>query len=169
MGKIKRRRRRKVLEGPGPKLPAPPPSSRGAPYGTSEVTTERWLEVTEVPRDRQDETSGAMAAPTVAGEEPRGGASSGKSPQQEGRPGTGASSGENSQQREAPGKRRLRRKRLEEPGPRLPAQPPSSRGAPHGANKVMAEKRLAFTKAPRDRQDKTPEATAVSIGPGESL
>ena len=86
MGKIERRLRRKVLEDPGPKTPAPPPSSRGAPYGASEVTTERRLEVTKAPRDRQDETSGAMAALTVAGEEPVAGASGGKSSQQQGLP-----------------------------------------------------------------------------------
>ena len=150
-----------MLEDPGPKLPAPPPSSRGAPYGASEITTERRLEVTKAPRDRQDETSGAMAALTVAGKEPGAGASSSKSPQQQGRPGTGASSGENSQPLEAHGEMRLRRKVLEEPGPMLSAPPPSSRGAPHGVNEVTAGK------APRDRQDKTPGAMAVLIGDGE--
>ena len=63
--------------------------------------------------------------------------------------------------------RRLRRKVLEDPGPRIPAQPPSSRGAPHGAREVTAKKRLSVTKAPRDRQDKTPGAMAVLIGDGE--
>ena len=79
MGKRERRLRRKVLEDPGPKLLAPPPSSRGPPNGTSKVTAERRLEVTEAPRDRQNETSGAMAALTVAGEEPGAGAPGGLS------------------------------------------------------------------------------------------
>ena len=70
MGKIERRLRRKVLEDPGPKPPAPPPSSRGAPNGDSEVIAERRVTVTEAPKDRQDETSGATAAPSGAGEEP---------------------------------------------------------------------------------------------------
>ena len=109
-----------------------------------------------------------MVALTGAGEEPGEGASSGKSPQQQRLPGTGASSGENFQPLEAPEKRRLRRKVMEEPGARLSAPPPSSRGAPHGANEVTAEKRLAITEAPRDRQDKTPGATAVLIVAGES-
>ena len=86
MGKIERRLRRKVLEDPGPKQPAPPPSLRGAPYRASEVTAERRLAVTEASRDRQDEISGAMAALTVAGEEPGVGASGGKSSQQQGLP-----------------------------------------------------------------------------------
>ena len=81
MGKIEKR---KGLEDPGLKLPAPPPpSARGASYGASEVTAERWRAVTEAPRDRQEETSGAMAAHTGTGEEL-------------GLPGTDASSGENS-------------------------------------------------------------------------
>ena len=43
MVKIERRLRRKMLEDPGPKSPAPPPSSGGAPYSTSEVTAENRL------------------------------------------------------------------------------------------------------------------------------
>ena len=56
---------------------------------------------------------------------------------------------------------------MEEPGPGLSAPPPSSRGAPHGANEVTAEKRLAVTEKTRDRQDKTPGATAATIVAGE--
>ena len=56
MGKTERRLRRKVREDPGTEIPAPPPPSRGALYGASAVTTERRLEVTEAPRDRQGET-----------------------------------------------------------------------------------------------------------------
>ena len=90
-GKIERRLRRKVLEDPGPKLPAPPPSLRGAPNRASEVTAERLLAGTGAPRDRRDKTPGATAALTVVGEEPGG----------------GASLGQGSQQQEAPKKRRL--------------------------------------------------------------
>ena len=53
MGKRERRLWRKVLEDPGPKLLAPPPSSRGTPNRDSEVTAERRLAVTEAPRERQ--------------------------------------------------------------------------------------------------------------------
>ena len=78
-----------------------------------------------------------------------------------------ASSGGNSQPLEAPRKRRLRRKVLEVPGPRLPEPPPSLRGAPHGAREVTTEKRLVVIEAPRDWHDKTPRAMAVLIVAGE--
>ena len=77
------------MEDPGPRSPAPLPSSRGAPYGASEVTVENQLAITEAPRDRQDKISGPKTALTGTGEEP----------------GARASSGENLQQQEPPGKR----------------------------------------------------------------
>ena len=93
------------MEDPGPRSPAPPPPSGGAPYGASEVTAENRLAVTEAPRDRQDKISGATAALVVAGEEPGARASSGKSLQQQGPPGTGAYSNKCVQQQGPPGTR----------------------------------------------------------------
>ena len=90
MVKIERRLRRKILEDLGPRPPAPPPSSRGAPYGANEVTAENLLAVTEELRDRQDKIPGATAALYVAEEELRARASSGKSLQQQEPPGTRA-------------------------------------------------------------------------------
>ena len=108
MVKIERRPRRKMLEDPGPRSPAPPPSSRGTPYGASEVTAESRLVVTEALRNRQDKISGATAALGVAGEEPGARAPSGESLQQQGPPGTGASSKESPQQQGPPGTRAFR-------------------------------------------------------------
>ena len=98
MGKIEGRLLRKMLEDPRPRSPAPPLSSRGAPDGASEATVESQLEVTEVPRDRQDKILGATAVPKVAEEEPGARASRGESLQQQGPPGTRVSSGEHLQQ-----------------------------------------------------------------------
>ena len=74
MGKIERGLRRKVLEDPGPKLPAPPPSLRGASYGVREVTAENLLAATGELRDRQDKlsraTAGLIGAVKEAGEGP---------------------------------------------------------------------------------------------------
>ena len=63
--------------------------------------------------------------------------------------------------------RRLRRKMLEDPGPRSPATPPPPRGTPYGVRGVNAESRLAITEAPRDRQDQISRATAALVGAGE--
>ena len=41
MGKRERRLWRKMLEDPGPRSPAPPRSSKGAPYGARKVRTEK--------------------------------------------------------------------------------------------------------------------------------
>ena len=65
MGKRERGLRRKELEDPEPRVPAPSPSSRGAPNKAREVTAERLLVGTDALRDWQDETTGAME-----GEEP---------------------------------------------------------------------------------------------------
>ena len=78
--KIETKLRRKVLEDPGPRLPAPPSSSRGAPYGAKEATAENRLAATEALRDRQNKISGAMAALIRAEEEPGARTSSGESP-----------------------------------------------------------------------------------------
>ena len=91
MVKIERRSRRKMLEDPGLRAPAPPPSSRGTPYGASEVTAGSRLAITEALRNRQDKISGATAALCVAGEEPGARASSGECLQQQGPPGRRAS------------------------------------------------------------------------------
>ena len=85
---MERRLRGKVLEDPGPKIPTPPPSLRGASYKSCEVTAERQRAVTEVPKDRQDKIAKFMAALTGAGEEPGTGASSSKGAQQQGMQGT---------------------------------------------------------------------------------
>ena len=66
MVKIERKLMRKIHEDPGPRPPAPPPSSRGASCGASEVTSENLLAATEELRDRQDKLSGATAALIVA-------------------------------------------------------------------------------------------------------
>ena len=176
MGKTERRLRRKRVEDPSPRSPAPPPSLREPPYGAREGTAESRLAITEAPRDRQDKISGATAALVVAGEEPGARASSGKSLQQQGPPGTGASKGESLQQRGPPrtgassgksiqqqgpprkgafsGESFQQRKMIEDPGLRSPAPPPSLRGAPHGASKATGESRIEVTEAPRGRQDK---------------
>ena len=88
MGKRERRLRRKELEDPGSRLPAPPPPSRGAPHRDREVTAEERLAVTEALRDRQDKTTGFMAALTETGEEPGTRASSSEGAQQQGMRGT---------------------------------------------------------------------------------
>ena len=93
------------MEDPVPKSPAPLPSSRGAPYGASEVTVENQLAITEAPRDRQDKISGAATALTGAGEEPGARASSGENPLHQGLQGTGESSGKNVQRQGQPGTR----------------------------------------------------------------
>ena len=69
--KVKKERKlqRKMMEDHGPRLPAPPPSLREAPYGASEVSAENRISVTEALRDRQDKISEATAAPIGAGEE----------------------------------------------------------------------------------------------------
>ena len=106
-----------MLEDPGPRSPAPPPSSGAAPYGSSEVTAENRLAITEAPRDRQDKISGATAALVVAGEEPGARASSGKSLHQQEPPGTGASKGESLQQRGPPGTGASKGESLQQRGP----------------------------------------------------
>ena len=93
------------MEDPDPRSPAPLPSSRGAPYGTSEVTGENRLAITEAARDRQNKISGATTAFTGAGEEPGARASSGEIPQHQGPQGTGESSGKNVQRQGQPGTR----------------------------------------------------------------
>ena len=93
MGKTERRLRRKRVEDPSPRSPAPPPPSGGAPYGASEVTAENRLAVTEAPRDRQDKISGPKTALTGTGEEPGARASSGENLPQREPSGTRASSG----------------------------------------------------------------------------
>ena len=96
--KIKRSRRRKMRENTGPRLPVPHPPPRRAPYGASEANAENRLGVTKESKDRQDKIAGATAAPIMAEEAPRMGASSGGSSQQQGLPETGASSGGSSKQ-----------------------------------------------------------------------
>ena len=66
-----------------PKPTIQPLFSKGTLNGASKVTTEGRLAVTEATRDRQDETSGAMVAFAIAGEEPGAGASSGQGSQQQ--------------------------------------------------------------------------------------
>ena len=56
MAKIKRRLQRKMLKTPGPKLPAPPPSSKGAPNKTSKVTVSSGRKVPRsIARKRQED------------------------------------------------------------------------------------------------------------------
>ena len=56
MVKIERKLRRKVLEDPGLRLSAPPPSLRGALYRASKATAENRIAVTEKLRDPRRES-----------------------------------------------------------------------------------------------------------------
>ena len=66
MVKLERKLTRKILEDPGLKPPAPPPSSRETSYGVREVTTENLLAAAGELKDRQDKLSRATAALIVA-------------------------------------------------------------------------------------------------------
>ena len=83
----------KRLEDPGPRPPAPPPSSKRTQEGASEVTAESQVAVTEEPKDWQDKISGATTVHTGAGEETGARESSGEDLAQQGPQGTRTSNG----------------------------------------------------------------------------
>ena len=65
------------------------------------------------------------------------------------------------------GRKRPKKKGMEDHIPKLPASPPSLRGTTKGASKVAAERRLMVTEAPSDRQDETFRARAALTMAGE--
>ena len=161
---IERRPGRKMLEDPWTRSPALSPTAGGAPYGTSKVTEEIHLAITETRRNRQDKITGTGVV-LVDGEEPEARASQDESLEQQVQPGTGTSRGE-SIQPQGPlgsgtfqGKRRQQRKRIEDAGQGKPAQPPSSRRA----SKVKTENGIG-----RERQVKHLAQCIVGSAPADS-